>query len=389
MELLINLDINILAFILLIIICTNLKRNNSCFFSKNKLFIFLIIINCLLILLGSFKWIIENTNFFANETAHFVINTIYYMLFAFPASFLGLYIDYQVHQSKIRMKKLIIPYLIPIMINSILVLTNTFHKALFYFDNSNNLKLGNLYTLFIALSYIMLLLSFVNISFNRNKIEKRNLQSLLLILFPPMICCILQIIFYKLSLIWCGMTISTILIFLQLRNQIINLDYLTNAYNRQYLDYYLESKIKNINPSKSFAGIMIDADNFKLINDCYGHTEGDEALKTIVKIIKECFKPCDFISRYAGDEFVIIVNFKKEDDLKKIITKIKNKLHSYNMLNIKPYNLSVSAGYGIYRYNSNMKTEEFIKHIDACMYLEKKRKKESRNYYKFDISNNS
>jgi diguanylate cyclase (GGDEF)-like protein len=115
----------------------------------------------------------------------------------------------------------------------------------------------------------------------------------------------------------------------------------------------------------------MDLDKFKEINDCYGHDIGDEALQDTVKVLRKCLRQNDFLARYGGDEFLIILDIENPQMLDMTVHRIKTGFEDFNKENHKPYNLSVSLGYLIYDYRSNMRSEEFLKLLDTLMYQNK------------------
>ena len=119
--------------------------------------------------------------------------------------------------------------------------------------------------------------------------------------------------------------------------------------------------------------IMIDLNYFKGVNDIYGHIEGDEALRHTSEILGDSFRCDDFISRYAGDEFIVIVKLDNEDHTVTIIDRLKSKFDEFNNSHITPYDITVSVGYDIYNPKLKMSDDEFIKHTDKLMYEDKTR----------------
>ena len=86
-------------------------------------------------------------------------------------------------------------------------------------------------------------------------------------------------------------------------------DSLTNLPNRDFLMEKLYYEIRKYKAKKGIIGILfIDIDNFKQINDTYGHNVGDKVLKIFTEKLKSNIKKTDFLSRYAGDEFILLVS---------------------------------------------------------------------------------
>lgn len=109
-----------------------------------------------------------------------------------------------------------------------------------------------------------------------------------------------------------------------LKNEIIFTDCLTGLYNRVYLEF-LHKRACN-KKDCWVSGIMIDLNGFKQINDNYGHAEGDLALCIVADLLRKSFSEYGVVTRYAGDEFVIMLNTtddqliqKKSNLLKRIL----------------------------------------------------------------------
>jgi diguanylate cyclase (GGDEF)-like protein len=154
-----------------------------------------------------------------------------------------------------------------------------------------------------------------------------------------------------------------------------NLDPLTGLYNRRLFEKISED-LDNI-PD---VGIVIfDTDNFKQINDNYGHTQGDEVLKRIAQIMKDnCHtrlpsaddevRPFDFPFRIGGDEFALILIQIQPEDVSKVINRITD--------NLKQENISLSSGFAVTSKDLNFK-QAFIQ-ADQNMYLDKQSKQITR-----------
>ena len=91
-------------------------------------------------------------------------------------------------------------------------------------------------------------------------------------------------------------------------SEMATLDGLTGVYNRQYLEKRLEEEItKARRYVDHLSMILLDIDQFKEVNDRYGHLVGDQVLKKTAEIIKSCLRTTDIVARFGGDEFVVIL----------------------------------------------------------------------------------
>jgi diguanylate cyclase (GGDEF)-like protein len=178
---------------------------------------------------------------------------------------------------------------------------------------------------------------------------------------------------YGASFIWAGATLSLLIGYLYIQNQRLITDYLTGAYNRLEIDRYLQQKIDSAT-DYPFVGILIDLDDFKKINDNYGHVVGDEILISTVKLLKNSITTNDFLARYGGDEFLIILNEKASAKTNLILRRIEENVEKYNQGSPYPFRLKLSIGYDWYDVRQAMSATDFLKHIDSKMYRSKKNK---------------
>ena len=158
-------------------------------------------------------------------------------------------------------------------------------------------------------------------------------------------------------------------------------DFLTGLNNRKKLEIYLKEKISTSTEDKTFSAIMIDLNSFKSINDTFGHDMGDNALQVFAKLLNSCLRSNDFIARFGGDEFFIVLDISNRMDLEEIVRRINVCVEKYNESGERPYKLDFSIGYAVYDYHSHMKAEEFQKQIDILMYENKQANKEIRRNY--------
>ena len=153
----------------------------------------------------------------------------------------------------------------------------------------------------------------------------------------------------------------TILSHKQRHLQLLYIDSLTNVFNRRYYDEHFQGE-ENIQ-----AFVMIDVDNFKQINDTYGHNVGDIVLQSIAQTILSCVRKTDAVIRYGGDEFVIIFNSMPADVFEQKLERIR---HSVDILKVDEHpeiHMSVSIG-GAYGMG---KPKELFKVADSMMYQAK------------------
>jgi len=159
-------------------------------------------------------------------------------------------------------------------------------------------------------------------------------------------------------------------------------DPLTGLSNRLLLDDRLEHAIEHAERfDKCFAVIFCDLDNFKPINDTYGHSIGDEVLKHIASIMRSALRKDDTVCRYGGDEFVILIEeLKSFESLETVLTKIRTLSNRSFMINGIELNVGISIGAAIYPNDAHT-PEAILTAADQAMYNAKKEGKNSISFF--------
>lgn len=367
-----TLDANIVSLIILVFIFLNIRSSSENISMQYKLFKAMILANIGMIIIDAFAWKFNGLKGSMNLTLNTGFNFLLYVLEPIPPSLSVLYTSYHVFSSDVRVKEkqkvLIIFFLLNLMICIISLFTGSF----FYVDQNNIYHRGPYFALHVTYCYGLLIYSLMYLIKHKQYIEKRKYVSMIVYFIPMAIGTTIQVLFYGYSLNWVGMMLSLLIIYFNIQNRGINTDYLTGIYNRRQLDEYIKERIKNSTENKSFSAILLDLNEFKSINDRFGHKIGDEALKDSVEIIRRSLNTDDFIARFGGDEFVIITDIYNGQTLDKVVNRIRKNVENFNVSNLKPYNIDFSIGYDIYSCNSKMEADEFFKHIDMLMYENKK-----------------
>jgi len=151
-------------------------------------------------------------------------------------------------------------------------------------------------------------------------------------------------------------------------------DSLTGILNRRGFYRSGEKIFKELNRNKvPFNIIYFDLDNFKSVNDLWGHGEGDEVLKIFSAQLKQHLSTGEIVGRLGGDEFAVLLT--TDSDPQPFLNKLREGLEAYNQHAEKPY--SINYSYGILNSYSGQYSSllDMVKESDAVMYSEKRRKK--------------
>jgi len=149
-----------------------------------------------------------------------------------------------------------------------------------------------------------------------------------------------------------------------------NLDALTKVFNRRALNSYLGDVCSNKNINYNIHALMLDIDDFKIINDRYGHITGDKILIFISNILRKTLRDGDKIFRYGGEEFTIILNRNNDEECELIANRIL-KLISLNNLVYMGQKISVTVSIGHTRLIENDIPDTLLARADKALYISK------------------
>ncbi len=152
------------------------------------------------------------------------------------------------------------------------------------------------------------------------------------------------------------------------------IDELTEIYNRRFVTERLPSDLYEANIKEgSVSVVMADIDNFKVINDTYGHAVGDCVLKEFATLIKGSVREnIDWVARYGGEEFLVVLRNVDQGKTKLVINKMREKIENHVFCQ-DSFSLKITCSFGVTVAKDNFtSTEKIIKSADDCL-LEAKR----------------
>ena len=166
-----------------------------------------------------------------------------------------------------------------------------------------------------------------------------------------------------------GVAIENNFLYKQIRER-ASYDALTEIYNKRYFFETL-NPIANLS-EMNYSIVIVDLDNFKSINDRYGHPMGDLVLKTVAQIIKRATRGSDIVARYGGDEIIVFVqNFTDRERLQQRIERIREEI-AQTVITNEGISISTTASFGVYiKQDEVLSLDEVIKKADEIMYLSK------------------
>ena len=250
---------------------------------------------------------------------------------------------------------------------TVLMVVNFFNPIIFDINERNVYTRGPLFMVKNLLEVVLMTDGVIIYLISRYKSGGVKFFPVLQFVCPIFICVCLQMFYYGISTIWVGIAVGYTSLMLALQNENIFIDKLTGLYNRYYLDKISEE----LKRKRKITMMMLDMNDFKSINDNFGHSQGDDALVSLADVLEKTVGAKGTVVRYAGDEFVIILNNGDEDAAEKCKLQIKKNLEEFNETHKKKYKLSASIGVGVFDLEKS-NVDKILRKIDKLMYDDKR-----------------
>lgn len=253
--------------------------------------------------------------------------------------------------------------------------------SIFFLDEANGYHRTVGAYLVPAYAYLFMIYSTVKLRFIHNRTEslqvRHDANVLSLFTLPCVLFSLIQVLLYGTTVSQVGFTMGLMIVYIVRQQNKISRDELTGLNNRREYKYALD----RLSRSSGTAMIaMIDVDDFKSINDTYGHAEGDIALKAVAMILKQvCSQRSQFGSlalyRYGGDEFVMLSAAPGSEQIPdQLLQAIDAQTESWNARSGKPYALHLSVGLASGTYTGKGITR-LVEAADREMYTRKAARK--------------
>ena len=368
-----NIGINIFCIVVMALLYFSCRRG----FSQTQDIIILCRIQLLIIVILVMDIIMWSTDGMEGKAAYiteYAVNMIYFTGQVLVVMDWVRYVVYRVYNKKLPEKVDMFGLVIPAVAIMVVIFTTPVTKLCFYVDSSNFYHRGSLCTVLalITMAYIIVA-SFIGLHRRSKEIlsEKRR-ECLIISAFaiPPLIGGSAQVLTYGIALLWPTVVLSILMAFINMQNQAISQDALTGLNNRGNLDRYLNSVVDG--SDRSVALIIADINNFKKINDSFGHDVGDDVLTYVSEILKKTFAGTPaFLARYGGDEFVIVMADEPAGSTEIMIRKIIDNVKMFNDTIDYGFELSLGIGYAKYPDQNITDVNSLLKAADTNMYVNK------------------
>lgn len=153
----------------------------------------------------------------------------------------------------------------------------------------------------------------------------------------------------------------------------VGMDVLTKLLNRRFLAAIFKREIAHANRSGTpLSALLIDVDKFKEIHDNYGHSVGDEILRMISRVLYDHVRSSDFVFRYGGDEFLIVLTEASQEETLRIAERIRSKASRQSVTTPDGHLVATTISTGAAMFDGHPDYERLIQSADAALYRAKR-----------------
>lgn len=350
------------AFLVLFLLLYRIRISQTNQFDE-KAYNFMLIVAFIATINETLSFIIDARPGFIFHILQYISNTISSASSGIIGYCWCLFVEYHIHRNFKRIKKKSRILAVPLIIATILIFINLLGTGII-FDISKE----NVYTRG-PMNFILYIFVFVYYIESIYTVQKAKNDSILVEFFPIyffiipcMIGTMIQGFFFGISTIWLCVAIAFIIVYIEIQISISFIDDLSGLYNRKYMNHYLD-KLQNDKPKRVY-GFLMDINDFKTINDIYGHLKGDQAIIQFGKILQHSIDKDSVAIRMGGDEFVIFAILKSNEEALALKKHIEQNVRQFNIHSKEPFHLSFSIG--IAKYSGNIDT--FLSSMDDSMY---------------------
>ncbi len=213
--------------------------------------------------------------------------------------------------------------------------------------------------------------------------ERILFMSFALFAITPTLASMVQVVFWTVPMMCYAMTASVVFTYLLLLESLISKDTLTQLANRNELMNFLARKLEKPLPDRMLFLFMMDLDDFKGINDTFGHMEGDRALRVLadaLRVAESRWKTgySFFPARFGGDEFLVIGECQSDPEILGAKVAIRSALSSLAAQHGLPYDIQVSIGVALVPPGQTIAIPHLMELADKALYQEKRVRKVKR-----------
>ena len=363
-------EINVFAIAVLALMYQGRRKE---FLQKDQIMFNRIILSMIFVLfLDTLTWVLNGLSFpYARIVCH-IINGLFWFCSMIPCELGFLYGYYKLYgKSNSKITRIAI---LPVIYAAVFLLLNIYTGWVYTVSADNIYKRGPFYLLLGIVPFIHIVAAeilMIGKVLHVPMAERSPYKIMTAYLLLPLIGSAIQVAFYGASTIWVSLTIAVIVFYNYLQKGYISVDSLTGLANRRRFDSYTRGRMENLEKDAALYLLMLDINNFKGINDTFGHAQGDQVLVMTARMLLKASEGVGaFTARIGGDEFVIVQSDIKDE--KDVIHKKEEVLKLFEqaiILDGTVAPIGASIGYSLFSMTEGI--SEMLTEADRHMYEEK------------------
>ena len=345
------------------------RRNRESIHADDRIYDWMTLITLLGAVIDTLTFLVDGQSFVGARFLNYLTNSLVYMGTVVIGFLWCLYVDLHIYKNHARYRRNLRYVAIPLLFEFVCLLYNLCGNGIMFTISADNTYSRGFYSIIGYISvYLYLLYSIYLVYHSREEGVNLDFFPIFYFIGPCVLGIVIQFLCYGITSSWISVAISLTFVQMQVYSENISTDSLSGLYNRRYLDRVLANK-ERLSRFSVF-GIMMDVNDFKQINDRYGHSMGDQAIRVMGNILSKALPDGGIPIRYAGDEFVALLICEDPNEVFATMTEINRRLDVFNRSGAEPFKISVSMGYAKLDPSD---TETFLREMDERMYEEKRR----------------
>ena len=332
-----------------------------------KLYNFMLIVTFTALVAETTSFLIDGKIFWGCYILQYILNTICTGAVTLTGFCWSLFVDFRIYRNMARLRAKIPFLMLPFLVASCALFINLFGTGIiFQINDADQYHRGPLSILMYVVVFIYYIESILATYLAKEKNVMPGFFPIFYFVVPCIIGTVIQGMFFGISTGWLSVSVAFILVYVEFQSFNSFIDDLSGLFNRKYMYHYLYH-IQKKQPGQLY-GIMLDVNDFKIINDTYGHLAGDRAISAIGQILVNSVDNDSVAVRMAGDEFVVFLKKGSRRKLEALKSRIIKNIQHFNKHTSEPFQLSLSLGTAKCHGND---IEKFLTDMDNAMYAVK------------------
>ncbi len=357
--------------VLMMAVLLNLRRKNrESVWQDDRLFDTMVILTIVGCAVEALSFPIDGKLFPGARVLNYLTNSLCFIATVTIGYLWCLYVDLRLYRNPGRTRrraKQLCPFLLVDIAMNLVNATGI--GVLFTVSEDNVYQRGSLVSVVYVILMVYFIFSIVTVIRFRSKGTRLRFFPVYQFVVPCVAGVLIQWVCYGIAAGWVCVALAFLFVQMQSHSEDLLVDALSGLFNRRYLDGVLRQAEKKLRAP--LGGILLDINDFKQINDDYGHAVGDRAICAMGQILSRVIDEDVVAIRYAGDEFIVLLWNADGKQMERLMGQIDWGIRKFNQTTEEPFRLSAAQGWGILKPGGSV--EAFFNQMDSNMYAVKQK----------------